>query len=665
MSNRIARRRAHLVLFALVASAAPGLAQGHGAKLPAPPAPPTVLVPIGGGYDTVGDYVRVTRAHATGPSIDIVVLPTTYAETRAEAEDNGDYELAVEHVAELDAACEATLGGSAFPGGCNTTLVELWVRDDASDPAVVAQLAHPAVDGVFILGGDQGAAMAALVATPAEQALAGAYARGSVLGGTSAGNSVLSRTMTNGYTDYGDASVGFQIGALDVWDGLSDPLERGFSFGSTKALFDQHLYERGRFGRLLNEAARTADAFGRGGLLAIGVETDTSPVIENDTRITEVFGASSITVADLRTLRSRYAWVDTNGEPVDNPTPDDTPTAALSARDVLVHVLAPRSTSGSITYDLDRRVASLDGRPRPVDVRDVKRPRPDSLTAPRDILLGGDLSVGPSWPGDSKVLRELVARAGKKGPMLVIAAGYADAESAQGDLDGYSESLTESGWTRPVRTIVYPAAVSKADLRDAAGVILLAADQVVIPQLVADRTYVALVREAYAHSPIVLLDRSLAAIAGDVYDAVEDAADWVEAWKADQAQLRPGLGLVRMPHRPVAFEPRVQYDYKYGRLFGIPYASPSRRIPIVFGISEGSALLVTPRGAEIVGENPVLEVDLAEATTYLGDNGAFGVLNAVVDVYEPEQRQGRGRYPLSHRWFLGTDAGDWTPRRQR
>ncbi len=664
MPKATLRRRLGLFVVGTLSLAAPFISSAQ-ASPPAcvTPRAPT-LVPIGGGYDSVANYVRLVAANATGTSIDISVVPSTYAETRAEAIDNGDYDLALEHVAELHDACQAIVNTATFPAGCRVGLVEVWERADASKPAVVSALGSPAVDGVFVLGGDQGAGMTVLAATPSEAAIGATYARGGVIGGTSAGNSVLSRTMTNGYTDYGDSTVGLQLGALDIWDGVTDPLQRGFAFGSTKAIFDQHLYERGRFGRLLNEAARTADRSGNGGLLAIGADTDTSPVVRGDRTITEVFGSSSVTIADMRTLNSAYAWVGTDGKPVASPDPASTPTAALSARDVLVHVLAPRSGGGSIGYDLNQRMAFLDGTPRPAWGQRANRAGNPELTSARPILVGGDLSVGPGWPGESKVLRELVARAKSTGPMLVVAAGYDDAAAADADMDGYAQSLTASGWPGAVQKVVYPATISNTQLQNAAGVIFLGANQSAIPALLADRTFVNLVRSAHARSSIVMLDRSLAAIAGDTYDAIDDSSDAIDAWKVSQAVVRPALGLVSASHRTVAIEPRLQYDYRYGRLFGIPFASAGVP-PLAFGISEGSALLVTSRGATVIGENPVITVDTARATRYVGDNGAIGTLNAVVDVFEPAQRIGHRFHPRAPHWFLGTDAFDWTPRRQR
>jgi cyanophycinase len=593
------------------------------------------LVPIGGGYDSLPDYVGVVFRSAQGPSVDIAVLPTTYGESRAEALANGDYDVAQEHVTELATACTATVDRRAFPLGCKVWLVELWVASDASDPAIVEALAATTLDAVFILGGDQSEGMEVLAGTPAERALADSYVRGAIISGTSAGNSVLSRTMISGYTDYGDSPVALHLGALDVWFGTPNPLQRGFSFGSTRAIFDQHLYERGRFGRLLNETARTTDHFGRGGLLGIGMDTDTAPVVRDDRLITSVFGASSLTIVDFRSMDTAHKWVGADGRPVVNPDPDTTPTAALWVRNALVHLLAPRArgTASQIEYDLRSRVPSFNG------VRLAAPPVGPSaeLRAEYPIVLGGDLSRGASWPTDSPVLRAFLGLAEPPGPIIIVAAGYSTVGHAQGDVVGYTQSLARSGWDGAVVERVRPAIVTDAELSAAAGVIFLAPNQGQLPGLLADAAFAQLVRRAHERAPVIMLDRSFVAAAGDVYDAVDDAADWVEAFKGSQAVLGRGLGLVTSSS-PVAFEPRLQYDYKFGRLFGIPFAARASKRPVVFGISEGAGLVVDHLGETVVGRGPVMRTTSAHATFYLGDNGAIGALNVVLDAFEPEQR---------------------------
>lgn len=626
------------------------------------------LVPIGGDYETVNEYVRiVVKGIRKGQrGVDFAIVPSPYAETKEEAIENGDYELALEHVNEILVACEAIVDHAKFPDGCNASLVDLFTREDASNPAIVAALSAKDLDGVFILGGDQTAAMAAMAGTPAEKAMAAAYERGTVFSGTSAGNSVLSYTMTNGYTDYGDASLGLQLGSVDMaFPSKADPLDRGLSFGSQRAFFDQHLYERGRTGRLFNETAQTADRYGNGGLLGIGVDTGSAPVVVNDRYIKEVFGPTSITIADFKTLRTSHTWVDTDGKPVKNPTPETTPTAALSARNILVHVLAPAATKGKsdIAYDMLTRVPSYNG-------KDLRAPYRaafscDDLRSRRPALIGGDLSVGPEWPTRSPVLEELIERGGKDGTILIATAAYGDQETADADVATYSESLVQSGFHGTVRSVAYPGTFSAADIAASSGVILLGGNQANLPDVLANPAYRSFVQTAADRAPIVFYEHAFAAAAGDVYDAIDDAADWIEAYNVDQAVVKKGLGLVTSG-RDIAFEPRLQYDYRYGRMYGIPFAAgrASKR-PTVFAISEGSALLVGPKGAKVLGANPVIQTDTSAATLYAGDNGTVGAINAVIDVYEPEQRISRFKRRHGDGFWFRRDRSDAPRPRQR
>lgn len=602
------------------------------AAVPATAGEPT-LVPIGADYGAVSGFVEVVAGNATGPSIDIAVVPATYDETKDEAIENGDYDLALEHVAELDAACVAIVQPARFPNGCHVSLVDLWRRPDGDDPLVIAALR--AADGAFVLGGDQGAAMTTIAGTPAEAALAQAYSAGAVVGGTSAGNAMCSVVMNNGYTDYGDSSVALQLGAIDVWFGDEDD-RRGLSFGSTQAVFEQHLYERGRFGRFLNLVAQTGDQFGDGGLIGVGADVDTAPVVRNDARVSAVFGATSSTIVDFQTLGTTWNWVGEDGRPVANPSPTDTPTAALSARNVLVHILAPKASGGvsRVTYDFASREPSLNG--RALDAPSVHTSSRPALTSSTPLILGGDLSVGPNWPGDSNVLRAFIGAARPRGGVLIITAGYEAADDATADIEAYSESLAASGWTRNITAKRTWSNVTERQLESAAGVIVLAGNQGEIPALMRDRAFGRLIRAAKQKSGVLMLDRSLAAVAGDVYNGIADDADAIEAFTSAQANVQRGLSLVSS-NDDVAFEPRLQYDYRYGRLFGIANARRNSP-PQVYGVSEGSALFIDCSGARVIGVNPVLRIDADDATFYNGDNGAFGALNAVLDVFEPAQQ---------------------------
>ncbi len=52
-------------------------------------------------------------------------------------------------------------------------------------------------------------------------------------------------------------------------------------------------------------------------------------------------------------------------------------------------------------------------------------------------------------------------------------------------------------------------------------------------------------------------------------------------------------------------------------------------------LADGAALLVTANGAEAIGDNVVLALDLRRAALDYGDNRAFVVANGLLDVYAP------------------------------
>src|SRR6478736_1240822 len=206
-------------------------------------AEPTVLTPIGGGYEdsTLTGFARAAAAGASGPSIDIVVVPAAYGHTDKDRKAN--LVLAQQRTDQIDAACDAAVPAPFT--GCTATLAVLLDRADAQDPANSAAIASPATDGIYVLGGDQGIAMQVLASSPAESAITAALHRGVALGGTSAGAAVQSRSMINGYTGSLDAPDGLRRDSTLVWWGDDPDLERGLDAGSTAAIFDQHFYQRG------------------------------------------------------------------------------------------------------------------------------------------------------------------------------------------------------------------------------------------------------------------------------------------------------------------------------------------------------------------------------------------------------------------------------------
>ena len=303
---------------------------------------PTVLTPIGGGYETstLAGFSRAAAAGASGPTVDLVVVPSAYGDSAKERAAN--LSLAQQRTDQLDAACDAAVP-TTFTG-CTATLAVLLNRADALDPANATALAAPTTDGIYVLGGDQGLAMQVLAASPAEAAITAAVRGGVALGGTSAGAAVQSRTMINGYTGALDAPDGLRQGSTLVWWGDDADLERGLDVGSTRAIFDQHFYQRGRFGRTLSTLATADEHFGGTSPVGVGVDYATGIRDTGDAVLSDLFGESSAAVVDLETLGATHSWV---GSP-----------ATLSVRRVLTHLM-----TDDTTYDLSTRTLAHGGIP--------------------------------------------------------------------------------------------------------------------------------------------------------------------------------------------------------------------------------------------------------------------------------------------------------------
>lgn len=233
--------------FALgLALLAPALARGAGER--------GHLLLCGGGGMPDGYWSRFLEL-AGGKDAPIVVLPT--ASERPEA--------GPESVAELAAA-----GASA------ARWLPLATADDARRPDFVAAIRG--ARGVFLTGGDQSRITAALVDTPAGEALAGVYASGGVVGGTSAGTACMSDPMITGEGDFTKVVAG--------------GVERKRGLGLVPGvLLDQHFVARQRQNRLLASVLERPD------LLGVGVDERTVLWVRPD-GLFEVFGERSVEIYD-------------------------------------------------------------------------------------------------------------------------------------------------------------------------------------------------------------------------------------------------------------------------------------------------------------------------------------------------------------------------------
>jgi cyanophycinase len=242
-------RLSPLLLVALLALPTPLVA------LAGAPAPGGHLVLIGGG-DKPPEAMRRFVELAGGPDAPIVVFPTASEEADA-------------------AAYYADLFGREL--GCTRVAVlDVKTRDDAARPDFAA--ATRGARGIFFGGGDQSRITRALLDTPVGAALAEAFARGAVVGGTSAGTACQTDPMITGE---GDFTV-IRAGAVETVRGL------GLLPG---VVVDQHFVARQRSNRLLSVILEHP------ALLGVGVDEDTAIWVRPDGTM-EVLGARSVLVYD-------------------------------------------------------------------------------------------------------------------------------------------------------------------------------------------------------------------------------------------------------------------------------------------------------------------------------------------------------------------------------
>jgi cyanophycinase len=257
-------------------------------------APRGHLVLIGGG-EKPAEAMRKFVELAGGPQALIVAIPTASKEP-----DTGAYYVKLfkeEH-------------------GCtNVVALEVKKKADAmrTDYAEIAGRAT----GIFFGGGDQIRITNALLGTPVGTAIADAFARGAVIGGTSAGTACQSNPMITGE---GDFKV-IRANSVELWQGL------GFFRG---VVVDQHFIARQRFNRLFSVILEHPD------LLGVGVDEDAAVWVRPDDTF-QVLGTSCVMVLDAK------------GAAV-NRQPVEIGLDLLGVHGMRVHVLLPGET-----FDLGSR----------------------------------------------------------------------------------------------------------------------------------------------------------------------------------------------------------------------------------------------------------------------------------------------------------------------
>jgi cyanophycinase len=573
---------------------------------------PQASAPIGGGYETpsLEGFGRLAAEGASGPTVDLVVVPSAYGDKAKDRTEN--LALAQQRTDQIDAACDSVV--TAPYTGCTATLAVLLNRKDAMNPANSVGL--DSADGVYILGGDQGLAMQVLAGSPAEAAMARAADAGAAIGGTSAGAAVQSRSMINGYVGALGPADGLRRGSTLMWWGDDADLERGLAFGSQRAIYDQHFYQRGRFGRLLSTVATSDERFGGASLLGLGVDYATGIRNTGDQTLGGVFGASSAAVLDFETLGASHRWV--GKVPV------------LSARNVLTHLVAP----GATTYDLPTRTLREGGVAVPA-------PAPSSWSATLapgrgTLYLGGGLlgSDARSTGLPDFVRAATPVGSPRSGRVVVVSASPGDTASAA----SYAAALKSAGFAGTVEAVAYGTlAWATTDLTGASGVVVTAVDPTTMGSALADAGFRQRVRDAALSSPAFLADDHFAAAMGHwwspkadpVADTLED--EGVAAFRSADGDWQPGLGLV-----DANVVPRLTGDYRWGRLYGLGQVDPTT---LAFGIADGTVVGAAPAAvATVVGGTSVVALDPRQASFGTAESGAMSASNVVLHVVAAGER---------------------------
>lgn len=580
---------------------------------PASGAPPITrtLAPVGSGYSesTLQRFALAASQRDTSGTVSILVLPITFsldAFVTSAKERKDNLALANTRRGQVEAACNIVKTPAQV---CVATLAPILVRDDAFLQSNL-DLFTADLDGMYILGGDQTVAMRVVADTPTEQRMAAAYNAGAVVGGNSAGAAVESLTMIAGYIGDNGPDQGLQQGSVDLWtsEGPADH-ERGLIFGLPNAILEQHTYQRGRIGRLLNVVAQT-------GQPGIGADADTGAIIENEAAIIDVAGATSVIIVDPKTYPTtvRYAG----------------PSNSLAIHGITTHLIPP----GGYGYDLTRMRPLVNGQPQ--FAPDITGRSFDMLRLPNGygaLLLGGDISGDKAGP----VAQRFVAQSGGPNARLVIVAtGYAKSASAKADAKDYAAAL-QPGVAAPVQWFVLDArtdqAALQAALAQATGIFVTAPDQSrVLAALQGAPLIISSLRTAWQSGATLMADNAAAAAFGQLTSidppptsaSLED--DSMADFRADGVTVHPGLGFVP----GVAIEPRMLPDRHWGRLYNILARD---RMVLALGVDTGTAVELSQSGGVVWGTSAALTIDGRTADFSLGSNGALAARYVLLDTY--------------------------------
>lgn len=176
--------------------------------------------------------------------------------------------------------------------------------EDARDPALKSLFANART--VFFTGGDQLKITTKIGGTQIVDWLQEIYESGGTIAGTSAGASIMGKTMLVG----GENVESHKVGSWKMAPGL------GFL---PDLIIDQHFAQRGRIGRLLGAVAPNP------GMVGVGIDEDTAIIVENNGFT--VVGSNAVYVIDARDVT--YSNLS-----------DSTADKTMSMHNVVLHILS-------------------------------------------------------------------------------------------------------------------------------------------------------------------------------------------------------------------------------------------------------------------------------------------------------------------------------------
>lgn len=256
-----------------------------------------VLIIIGGNEDKIGDcrILREFIERCGGRKSRIAIVTTA---TQLPEEVGMEYKILFE------------LFGAEY-----VHVIYIADRTQANDKNLAEEFST--YTGIFLTGGDQLRLTSIIGGSAVDKAIKKNFAQGAVIAGTSAGASVMSRTMI---VD-GDSSETPKKSAISMAEGMGL---------INSVVIDQHFAQRGRINRLLAVIAQNPNVIG------VGIDEDTALIVEPEGRC-QVMGSQTVTVVDGRRIVHSNISESSRFDP-------------LAITNVTLHILPE-----GFGYDLERR----------------------------------------------------------------------------------------------------------------------------------------------------------------------------------------------------------------------------------------------------------------------------------------------------------------------